>query len=184
MTWRTPAMIYVAPALALAAGAVAALWLASARADTDSGRAAFRAADYPTALRELTPGAAAGEAEAAFTVGQMYAAGLGVPRDPLRAVELFRTAAAKGHAESQYSLGAALFHGEGAPQDMAEGLKWLVVAALAGQAKAREFLDRVRPRVTSALMAEAQRRAHDWRGARPQASETGEAPGPQAEPPR
>jgi TPR repeat protein len=133
-----------------------------AHADSGDGLAAFKATDYATALRELTPAAKAGDPEAAFTLGRMYAAGLGVAKDPVRAVELYCVAADKGHAESQHSLGAALFLGEGIEQDMTEGLKWLVIANNNGFAPAQEYLKKVAPYVTNALMIEARKRARMW----------------------
>ena len=166
-------MIYVARALAFGAGMAATLWPGSAPAGSDRGIAAFRSADYPTALEELAPAATAGEPDAAFTLGQMYAAGLGVPKDPVRAVELFRAAALRGHADAQHSLGTALFLGEGAGQDMAEGLKWVVIAGAAGLQKARDYLEELRPVVTSELIAEARRRARDWRTPPSQSGEAG-----------
>lgn len=148
--------------LSLAAAALLATSGGSAHADSADGLAAFKATDYTTALRELTPAAKEGEPEAAFTLGRMYAAGLGVAKDPVRAVELYRIAAAKGHAESQHSLGAALFLGEGVEQDMTEGLKWLVISNNSGFAPAQEYLKKVAPYVTNALMIEARKRARMW----------------------
>lgn len=148
--------------LSAAAALAAVAWAGLALADAGDGMAAFKSTDYATALRELVPAAKAGEPEASYTLGRMYAAGLGVAKDPVRAVELFRAAAEKGHPESQHNLGAALFLGEGVEQDMTEGLKWIVVAANNGVATAQEYLKKVAPYVTNALMLEARKRARVW----------------------
>jgi len=165
--------------LSVAATLAAVALSGSAIADSGDGLAAFKAADYATALRELAPAAKGGEPEAAYTLGRMYAAGLGVAKDPVRAVELFRVAAEKGHAESQNQLGAALFLGDGVDQDMTEGLKWLVVASNNGIAAAQEYLKKVAPYVTNALMLEARKRARVWQAGSAD-RQTGEAGAPAA----
>jgi TPR repeat protein len=167
----------------IAAAGLAAAWSASARADGAAGIAAFQSADYPAALRELEPAAKAGEPDAAFVLGRMYAAGLGVAKDPVRAVELFRVAAERGHAEAQHNLGAALFLGEGVEQDMTEGLKWIVVAGNNGHQTSQSYLTRVTPYVTKSLMLEARKRAREWQASSPdkQTGSTGGAPEPDAQ---
>ena len=49
--------------------------------------------------------AEAGDADAQFTLGGMYADGTGVPQDDAEAVRWYRLAAAQGLAFAQYSLG-------------------------------------------------------------------------------
>jgi len=56
-------------------------------ADFQRGYAAFQSGDYAIALREWTPLAKQGDADAQFNLGLMYANGDGVPRDYKTAVK-------------------------------------------------------------------------------------------------
>jgi TPR repeat protein len=47
----------------------------------EEGRAAYERGDYATAIKKLRPLAEAGNAEAQFYLGAMYAEGRGVPQD-------------------------------------------------------------------------------------------------------
>jgi hypothetical protein len=156
-------MTRLARLVVLAALTTGIAWPRPAVAASAAGVAAFQAADYATALRELAPAAKDGDPDAALTLGRMYAGGLGVAKDPARAVELFRIAAEKGNAEAQHDLGAALFLGEGVEQDMTEGLKWIVVASNNGHHASQAYISRVAPFVTRSLMLEARKRAREWR---------------------
>lgn len=54
--------------------------------------------------------------------------GLGVPKDEVRAVELWTDAAQRGHAEAQFHLGSAMFNGYGVAKDQVRGLAWVLNA--------------------------------------------------------
>src|ERR1700759_2708164 len=58
-----------------------------------------------------------GHANAAFNLGQMYAAGQGVPKSPVEAVKYYRMAANQGFADAQYKLGVAYEEGSGVAKD-------------------------------------------------------------------
>jgi TPR repeat protein len=72
-----------------------------------------------------------------------YRKGLrGLPRDVVRAQQLFRAAAGSGFESSQHRLAQMLIEGDGVPCDLAEGIEWLRKAADQGCARARFDLAR------------------------------------------
>ena len=109
---------------------VGVLLLASlpAPADTAAGLAAFKNKDYLKAYREWKAGADAGQAEAQFDLGVLYAQGLGVLRDLNAASSWYRKAADQGNAEAQFALGQMYAHGWGVPRDTADAIRWFEMA--------------------------------------------------------
>jgi TPR repeat protein len=103
--------------------AVAPVW-----ADTAAGLAAFKNKDYQKAFQEFKAGADAGQAEAEFDLGVMYAQGFGVRRDLTAAANWYRKAADQGNAEAQFALGQMYGHGWGVPRDTADALRWFEMA--------------------------------------------------------
>jgi TPR repeat protein len=108
-----------------------------------------------------------GDANLQFTVGVMYANGMGTPEDYGQAVLWYRKAAEQGYAPAQFHLGGAYVMGRGVPQDYAEAHKWMSLAAARAtgkvdpkpMAKARNSLAK---KMTPAQLAEAQKRASEW----------------------
>ena len=74
-------------------------------ADYQKGFEALLRGDYATTLRELTPLAEHGNANAQTGLGVMYEKGKGVPRNYKTAVKWHRLAAEQGLAPAQYNLG-------------------------------------------------------------------------------
>jgi TPR repeat protein len=99
---------------------------------TDEAVAATRNGDYATALRMLTPFADAGDPEAEFLVGLLYANGRGVPMDFARAADWYRLAAEQGYPPAQNNLGVLYLNGDGVPHEHAEAFKWFSLAATRG----------------------------------------------------
>jgi TPR repeat protein len=97
-------------------------------ADTAAGLAAFKNKDYQRAYREWKAAAEAGQAEAQFDLGVLYAQGLGVQRDLTVASDWYRKAADQGNAEAQFALGQMYSRGWGIPRDMADAIRWLQMA--------------------------------------------------------
>jgi TolA-binding protein len=124
----------------LALAAAMAAWSCRALADRTTGLAAYKAGDYTSALRELTPPAQAGDAEASYVLGMIYEQGLGVPANDRQAVEWYQAAAVRGHAGAQYMLGVHLQIGLGTTVDVPEAYKWLLLAERGGVPAAKEFL--------------------------------------------
>ena len=143
--------------------AVAALFTSSlAFADTQTGIDAFSAQKFDVALKELQPAAEAGDANAMYYLGQMYAGGFGVDKDPKKALELYRTAAELGHTDSQRELGTALALGEGVQQDVTQGLKWLMIAARSGNEQARAYAERFGRFMSRTVVLSARMEAAAW----------------------
>lgn len=86
-----------------------------------------------------------GNAEALYHLGMMRHLGLGMPKDPAAALDLFRNAAEAGDPLAAFMLGS--YHQGIAPEliaiDKAEALKWKSVAAEAGYALAQHDVARL-----------------------------------------
>lgn len=88
-------------------------------------------------LREISAKAASGDAESQYKMATIYEKGFDtIPRDSVKAMELYRLSAEGGWLPARNYLGFYLVnHGQGA-----EGLQWLEKAAIAGDAKAQSNL--------------------------------------------
>jgi TPR repeat protein len=97
-----------------------------------AGIEAWQKADYTAAVAAWRPLAEAGDADAAFNLGQAYRLGRGVPLNIGAGQTWFERAARKGHVDAQTTLGLMLF--ENGNQEA--GLRWLKLAAEQGEARA------------------------------------------------
>ncbi len=107
-----------------------------------------------------------GIAETQFYLGLMYEKGLGVPQDYAEAVRWYRKAAEQGHAKAQRTL--ARMHSRGVTQDHVQAHMWFNLAAAGSppgefRDKAAKNRDTVAELMTPAQIAEAQRRAREWK---------------------
>jgi len=109
----------------------------SAGADLKSAKRAYEQKDYATALKEISPLAEQGNAEAQFILGKMYWRGEGVLKDPDQGIKWFKASAAQGNADAEFFVGAyyLLPH-----TDIAQGLKWLRLSAEQGNQDAQLLL--------------------------------------------
>lgn len=143
---------------------LALLPVTGAYASAEKGLEAFRAAKYEKALRYLNPAAEKGDANARYLLGRMYAAGLGVKMDKVKAVELYRLAAEDGQAQAQKYLGDALVLGEGGVDtDLVEAYKWLLLAGMSEVRGAKATAKKVGGYLPKDLQFEARRAARNWR---------------------
>jgi len=106
-------------------------------ADFQKGLTAAQSGDFATALREWTPLAEQGNADAQSNLGQMYDQGLGVSQDYKTAVKWYTLAAEQGNADAQFTLGMMNDHEE---EDYKTALKWYTLAAEQGDARAQNNL--------------------------------------------
>ena len=74
-----------------------------------------------------------------------------------------RAAAEQDHANAQNNLGSMYKEGEGVPRDYVEAYMWFTLAAERGSKRASNNRDRIAKQMTSGQIAEAQRRARDWK---------------------
>jgi TPR repeat protein len=104
------------------------------------GASAYNARNYALALKEITPLAKAGDADAQQLLGLMYYMGRGVPRDYKQAFAWDYKAAQKGKADAQYVVGAMYYTGNAVPQDEKLAVQWFRKAAEQGHADAQYAL--------------------------------------------
>lgn len=143
----------------------------SLEADMRAAAGAYERKDMATAVRIWKVWAAKGNAEARTLLGAMYWSGEGVPRDHKEAARLYLLAANQGYARAQNNIGFMLGFGEGTPPpDDVEAYKWLSLAIANYTARNQDRLDQAREdlatlakRMTSAQIAEAQRRARAFK---------------------
>ena len=116
--------------VALSAGLSAGADLASAKHD-------YQEKNYAAALKESTPLAEQGNADAQVLLGRMYLMGQGVTQDRDQAMKWFKAAAVQGNADAQFLLSSMLL----LPQkDVGEGMKWLRLSADQGMRDAQYLL--------------------------------------------
>jgi len=97
--------------------------------DFDKGLAAAQRGDFATALREWTPRAEQGDADAQLNLGRMYKKGDGVTQDYRTALKWYRLAAEQGILDAQTNLGAMYDNGQGVTKDYKVAVKWFRLAA-------------------------------------------------------
>ena len=81
--------------------------------------------------------AEAGDGDAQFYLGHIYATGEGVPQDDKQAFEWYLKAAQQGNASAQYNLGFMYATGHGVPKDEKQAAEWHSKAAEQGHAGAQ-----------------------------------------------
>jgi TPR repeat protein len=114
--------------------------VAGSPAPTDAAVRAIQKGDFKSALAELNPLAAKGDANAQFMLGMMYDAGRGVRQDQAIAAAWYRKAADRGHLPSQLYLGILYSTGEGVKQDYKEAARWFKAPADSGNDQAQFYL--------------------------------------------
>ena len=130
-------------------------------ADFNKGLKAYNSGDYATALREWTPLAEQGEADAQYNLGQMYRNGRGVPQDDTAAMKWYRLAAEQGDAKAQFVLGAIYFLGQGVPRDDVYAHMWWNIAAATGNEDAVKSRDIITKMMSPADISKAQKLARE-----------------------
>ena len=120
--------------LAIACSAV--ILASPAWADTKAGVEAWTSGDYAGAVRIWQEGAAKGDADAYFNLGQAYRLGKGVAQDLAKAEQLFGKAAAQGHPQASDNYGLLLFQ----RGERSTALPYLRAAADRGDPRAQYLL--------------------------------------------
>ncbi len=113
---------------------------AAALAGFTEGANAYNSKNYALALKEITPLAKAGNADAEHLLGLMYYMGRGVPQDFKQAMSWHRKAALQGKADAQYVVGAMYYSGNAVPLDQKQAISWFRKAAEQGHAEAQHAL--------------------------------------------
>ena len=104
-----------------------------AYADIEKARDLMESNNFKEAMQELLPAARSGNADAEELIGVMYAMGLGVKRDDMRAFEWYLRSAMKGHPGAQSGVGWYYEVGRGMPApDLIRAYMWYVLSAIGG----------------------------------------------------
>ena len=146
----------------------------NARAESIVGFAYYRGRgvthDDAEAAKWFHRAAEQGDAPSRFTLGVMYGEGRGVPQDFAEAARWYRLAAEQGDAQAQYNLGLAYARGEGVTQNVVDAHMWFNLAAARFPANdtrnrtaAVKNRDTVANEMSSDQLAEAQKRAREWK---------------------
>jgi uncharacterized protein len=125
-------------------------------------------AQPPAGRPPLRERAAAGDAEAQFSLGKNYEAGRsGLKQDYAIAASWYQKSADQGNAYAQASLGILYHSGKGLPHDDVQSEMWLIISAEHVQKDDRETIvemrDSVATHLTPQQLAEARRLAREWK---------------------
>ena len=105
--------------------------------------------EYATAFEMLYPMAQTGNADAEELIGSMYALGLSVPRDDVRAFEWYLRASLRGHAGAQSGIGWYYEVGRGMPApDLIRGYAWYTLSAIGGDPDAAISMEEIVKKMT------------------------------------
>ena len=125
-------------------------------ADFAKGSAAYESGDYATALKEWTPLAEQGDADAQFNLGVMYNNGKGVIQDYKTAVKWYTLSAEQGDVMAQKNLSINFALGRGVIEDNVYAHMWANIARSNGNESAQEVLDILVKRMTPSQVEKAQ----------------------------
>lgn len=96
------------------------------------GRALYADGDFDAAIARFRAAYDAGHVRAGEILGRLYQLGVGVERDPAKAIPLFEAGAARGDPYAQFSLGKSLVLGNGVKPDITRGMELMLKAAESG----------------------------------------------------
>ncbi len=134
--WRGP--VAVGLGMLAAAGVGHGLWRMQRPAQQATPPSSWDAPQPECAEEALL-----GDPGCQFALGNLYRSGVGVPRDPQKALHWYRRAAEQGHDAAQYELGVMYESGLGAAPNLALAVVWIRQAAAQGLARAQNHLGRI-----------------------------------------
>lgn len=111
-----------------------------ALADALTSQTPTSAQDLRRAVYWYGQAAAKGDADAAWTLAELFRGDIGIPDDMEQAANWYRKAAELGHAEAAFDLGLLYTEGYGVERDTAEAARWFQQSADAGVARALYML--------------------------------------------
>ena len=136
----------------------------TASAEIETARDLMDAGQYDAAMKELLLAARSGNAEAEELVGVMYASGLGVERDDVRAFEWYLRASMKGHPGAQSGIGWYYEVGRGLPApDLVRAYTWYVLSTIGGDPDAAISQEEVLKKMTPEQIKKAHVLINDYR---------------------
>jgi len=127
-----------------------------AKADIEKARDLMEDNNFKEAMLQLIPAARSGNADAEELIGVMYAMGLGVVRDDIRAFEWYLRSAMKGHPGAQSGVGWYYEIGRGMPApDLIRAYMWYVLSAIGGDPDAAISQEEVVKKMSSEQIEKA-----------------------------
>ena len=114
------------------------------------------------AVRWFRMAANQGDAYAQYTLGIMYFDGVVVPQNYTEAARLYRMAANQGDANAQANLGLIYHYGFGVPKNYLQAYAWYNIAAAQGDETAKEFLENITKKMTTADITKAQELSREY----------------------
>lgn len=134
------------------------------RADLEAARDLMEAGRFEEAREALWPAARSGNAEAEELIGVMYALGLGVERDDMRAFDWYLRSAMKGHAGAQSGVGWYYEVGRGMPApDPVRAYLWYALSAIGGDVDAPDSLASISQRMSAEEIEKAHELIEDYK---------------------
>ena len=134
------------------------------RAEIETARDLMEAGKFAQAMQALLPAAQSGNADAEELIGVMYAMGLGVARDEVRAFEWYLRASMKGHPGAQSGVGWYYEVGRGLERpDLVRAYTWYVLSAIGGDPDAALSQDEVAKKMTPEQIEKAHVLIDDYR---------------------
>lgn len=156
-----PAVCAISRGVALSMGILVSF---SAHAEIEEARDLMEEGHFAEAREALWPAARSGNAEAEELIGVMYALGLGVERDSVRAMEWYLRAAMKGHPGAQSGVGWYYELGIGLPSpDLVRAYMWYALSAIGGDPDAAISLEEVVKKMSEEQIKHAQVLIDDYR---------------------
>lgn len=124
--------------------------------------------DYAEALKWLQKAADQGNAEAQVNLAGMYRLGRGVPQSDAEGLKWLLKSAAQRNPGAFINLGHVYRNGNGVPVDLVQAYMWYRLASdAATHPSARQAADQqlanLASKITPQQIAEAERRARDWK---------------------
>ncbi len=154
----------------LAAALVLCAALSGCESTHEDALAAFNSGEYAEASTIWSELAKEKNANAQMSLGRMYELGIGKSQDYARAIYWYRLAAAQNNPYAQGNLAVLLAMGQGAEQDLVQSYVLSTLAArnyskwaYDHQEAAMKNRELIIPRMTSAQIAEAQRKVIEWK---------------------
>ncbi|MEL7116740.1 MAG: tetratricopeptide repeat protein [Pseudomonadota bacterium] len=133
-------------------------------ASIEEARDLMEANRFAEAFDALWPAARSGNADAEELIGVMYAMGLGVERDDIRAFDWYLRSAMKGHPGAQSGVGWYYEIGRGMPApDLVRAYMWYTLSAIGGDPDAAISLEEVVKKMTKAEIDKALELVADYK---------------------
>ncbi len=134
-------------------------------ADIERARDLMEDGKFVEAKEALWPAARSGNADAEELIGVMYAMGLGVERDDVRAFEWYLRSSLKGHPGAQSGIGWYYEVGRGLPApDLVRAYMWYTLSAIGGDPDAAISLEEVVKKMTPEQIEKAHVLVNDYKG--------------------